>query len=107
MPQISAISREGEKSMKKKNTTERKIREKSFFVPRTIAAVAPKMTIECSDRYELLISGCKNIDEYSKESVTVSTFSCKVKVLGTSLSISFLGDGKILLSGRISSVEFI
>ncbi len=93
--------------MRKKNENAKKAREKSFFVPHTLAKITPKMTLECSDRYELLIGGCKNIDEYTKEKVVVSTSSCKVCVSGTALSISFLGDGKILLSGKISSIEFI
>ena len=93
--------------MRKNKNGAKKAREKSFFVPRTLAALAPKMTLECSDRYELLIGGCKNIDEYTKEKFLVSTSSRRVCVSGAELSISFLGEGKILLSGKISSIEFI
>ena len=82
-------------------------KEKSFFVPKTLNKLAPKMTLECADRYDLLIGGCKNIDEYSTQEAKILTASCTVRVCGTQLLISFLGDGKVLLSGRISAIEFI
>ena len=93
--------------MKKRKARQGQTKEKSFFVPKTISSVAPKMTLECADRYELLIGGCKNIDEYSEKQAKIRTSSCTVRVCGSALLISFLGDGKIFLSGKISSIEFI
>ncbi len=93
--------------MKKHKTEPQKKKEKSFFVPKTVACAAPKMSLECLDRYEVLIGGCKKIDSYSPEETVVSTGSCAVRVTGQKLSISFSGEGKILLSGKILAIEFI
>lgn len=106
MPNIFSISIREKTNMKNnKNTADKK--EKSFFVAKAISGIAPKMTVECVDRYELLLGGCKRIEEYSEEQATVATASCNVKIRGKKLSISFSGDGKILLSGKICCIEFI
>lgn len=93
--------------MRKKKKQVPEAREKSFFVPKTLSSVAPKMTLECLDRYEVLLGGCKKIEAYSPEETVISTASCNVRVTGKKISISFSGEGKILLSGKISSIEFI
>lgn len=93
--------------MRKNKKQQHAPKEKSFFVSRTAASAAPRMTVECLDRYELLLGGCKKIEGYSPEETIVSTSSCTVRVKGQKISISFSGEGKILLCGRITSIEFI
>lgn len=88
-----------------KNTDTEK--EKSFLVSKALSSIAPKMTVECVDRYELLLGGCKRIEEYSAEQATVATASCNIRIKGKKLSIAFSGNGKILLSGKICCIEFI
>ncbi len=94
--------------MKKKQSDHEKKakKEKSTFFARTIAATAPRMTIECAERYALLLCGCKKIAAYSPVETLIATAACRVRVRGAGLCISFAGDGKILLSGTISAIEF-
>lgn len=75
-------------------------------VSRALATAIPCFTIECIERYELLLCGCKKIEAYSTDQALISTHSCKVAVNGAKLRIAFTGDGKILISGIISSIEF-
>ncbi len=81
-------------------------KEKGSFLSRTLAAAAPRMTIECAERYALLLCGCKKIASYSPEETVIATAACRVRVRGAKLCISFAGEGKILLSGTISAIEF-
>ncbi len=90
----------------KKQQNDRGKKEKSTFFARAVAATAPRMTIECAERYALLLCGCKKIEAYSPEETVVATAACRVRVCGARLCISFTGDGKILLSGTISAIEF-
>ena len=74
---------------------------------RAVAAVLPRLTLECIEKYELLVCGCRKIALYSEEETVLCTCGGKVRVRGKNLRISFLGDGKIKLSGVISAIEFI
>jgi sporulation protein YqfC len=74
---------------------------------RAICAALPRLTLECSERYELLVCGCRKIELYSPEKTVLCAHSGKVSVCGKELSISFLGDGKVKLSGVIDAIEFI
>ncbi len=91
---------------KKQNDNAKKAKEKSTFLASTIAAAAPRMTIECAERYAMLLCGCKKIAAYSPEETVIATAACRVRVRGAKLCIAFAGDGKILLSGTISAIEF-
>lgn len=91
--------------MKKQQNNKGK-KEKNTFFARTLAATAPRMTIECAERYALLLCGCKKIEAYSPTETVLATAACRVRVRGAKLCISFTGDGKILLSGTISAIEF-
>ncbi len=91
---------------KKQNDHAKKAKEKSEFLARAIAATSPGMTIECAERYAMLLCGCKKIAAYSQEETVIATAVCRVRVRGSGLCISFAGDGKILLSGTISAIEF-
>ena len=92
--------------MKKANDQKNKAKASRPTVSRVLAATAPRLTIECIERYELLLCGCRKIEAYSPDMALLSTHSCKVAVNGAKLRIAFSGDGKILLSGIISSIEF-
>ena len=92
--------------MKKHKKTKEQKREKSELLPRSLACIAPRLTLECIERYELLICGCKKIEEYSQEETLLCTHSCRLRVKGAKLKIGFTGESKILLSGIISSIEF-
>jgi sporulation protein YqfC len=81
-------------------------KSKKNTLQRAVAATLPRLTIECIERYEVLIGGCKKIEAYSTEQTVVATHSCKVRVCGEELSIAFTGNGKIMLSGIIRAIEF-
>lgn len=83
------------------------VRKSAGAVSRTLAAAFPRLTLECLEKYELLICGCRKIALYSEEETVLCTCGGKVRVRGKNLRISFLGDGKIKLSGVISAIEFI
>ena len=72
-----------------------------------IAAVLPRLTLECIEKYELLVCGCRKIELYSPEKTVLCAHSGKVSVSGKGLAISFLGEGKVKLSGAIAAIEFI
>jgi hypothetical protein len=91
---------------KQKNETPRK-KENDRMFSRAVSSAIPRMTLECVEKYELLLCGCKKIEAYSPEETLICTSSCRVCVKGARLSISFTGDGKIMLRGIISSIELI
>jgi sporulation protein YqfC len=74
---------------------------------RALAAALPRLTLECIEKYELLVCGCRKIELYSPEKTVICAHSGKVSVCGAELTISFLGDGKVKLSGVIDAIEFI
>ncbi len=74
---------------------------------RAICAAFPRLTLECSERYELLVCGCRKIELYSPEKTVLCAHTGKVSISGTELRISFLGEGKAKLSGVINAIEFI
>jgi hypothetical protein len=69
--------------------------------------VIPRLTLECIERYELLLCGCRRVELYSQQKTVVCAHKGKVSISGEGLTISFLGDGKIKLSGAIDAIEFI
>ena len=79
---------------------------KNTFIPRAAAAVIPRLTLECIDKYELLLCGCKKIEAYSPTETLLAASSCRVRICGEKLSIAFTGDSKIMLSGIISEIKF-
>ena len=76
-------------------------------VRQAVAAVLPRLTLECIEKYELLVCGCRKIELYSPEKTVLCAHSGKVSVSGKELCISFLGEGKVKLSGVIDAIEFI
>jgi hypothetical protein len=74
---------------------------------RAFISVLPRLTLECAERRELLVCGCRKIECYCKEEAILCSHECKVRVRGSCLAISFMGESKIMLSGMIDSIEFI
>jgi len=74
---------------------------------RALAAVLPRLTLECIEKYELLVCGCRKIELYSPEKTVLCAHRGKVSVRGEGIQISFLGDGRVKLSGVIDAIEFI
>lgn len=73
---------------------------------RGVATALPRFSLECAEKYELLVCGCRKIELYSPEETVLCTNGGKVRVVGSKLTIAFMGDGKIMLSGVISAIEF-
>lgn len=91
--------------MRKRKNTSPNVREGGLS--RRAAAVMPRLTLECIEKYELLLCGCKKIECYSPEKTVICAHSGKVSVRGRCLRIAFMGDGKIMLSGVIDAIEFL
>lgn len=90
-----------------KKAKKEKFTAKHIDVRKAAAAVCPNLTLECLDRYEILLGGCRKIVSYSETNAEVSTSSCLVRITGENITISFSGNGKILLCGKFSSIEFV
>ena len=73
---------------------------------RACAASLPRFSLECAEKYELLVCGCRKIELYSPEETVICTQGGKVRVAGAKLTIALMGEGKIMLSGVISAIEF-
>ena len=84
-----------------------KKKKESAKTGRAVAAVLPRLTLECLEKYELLICGCRKIELYSPEKTVLCAHRGKVSVRGEGIQISFLGDGRVKLSGVIDAIEFI
>ena len=74
---------------------------------RALAAGLPRLTLECIERYELLVCGCRKIELYSPEKTVLCAYRGKLSVRGADICISFLGEGRVKLSGVIDAIEFI
>jgi hypothetical protein len=81
-------------------------KNKSSLIPRAASSLIPRLTMECAERYEILLCGCKKIESYSAEEVLISSDACRVCIKGCKLSICFTGNCKLMLRGIISSIEF-
>jgi len=91
--------------MKKTNSGATK--RKKASQGRAFSAAFPRFTLECAERHELLLCGCKKIECYSPEETVLCSAGGKIRVCGANMRISFTGDGKIMLSGIINAIEFI
>lgn len=83
--------------MKKKKLPSHTIPKSSLF---------PQETIEISNRHELLLCGVLGIEEYRTESVRIKTEKGAVSVCGATLSLCWAGEKRLLLRGRIESLNF-
>ena len=64
------------------------------------------LSVEISGRRDALISGCTGIIHFSKEKIAVRAKRTSVWVEGGELIMSWAGDGKIMIRGRIDDVSF-
>ena len=90
-----------------KNQSKNRKKQPSSPRARAHSIVLPRLTLECIERYELLICGCRRVELYSQQKTVVCAHRGKVSISGEGLTISFIGDGKIKLSGAIDTIEFI
>ena len=70
------------------------------------ASAIPLETIEISNRKELLLSGVLGIEEYQTENVRIKTEKGIVAVGGSSLSLCWAGEKRLLLRGCFESLRF-
>ena len=70
------------------------------------APIIPKETLEIAERRELLISGVLGIEDYHEEKVRVKTIKGIVEACGTSLSLAWAGEKRLLLRGYLECLRF-
>ena len=73
--------------------------KQSVFAP-------PGASVEISNGRAALISGCRGIVSFSDTEIGVSTGGRPVTVKGRHLVLSWAGEGRLMIKGEISSVEF-
>ncbi len=81
---------------KSKNNTSR--------VPPT--PIIPKETLEIVERREILISGVLGIEDYRTEKVRIKTVKGIVEADGSSLSLIWAGEKRLLLRGYLECIKF-
>ena len=62
----------------KKQKKEKKIKKVSR-IKSAAASVCPRLTLECLDRYEILLGGCQKIESFKENEICILTSSCKIK----------------------------
>ncbi len=70
------------------------------------ADITDGMTLEMRGRNELLLCGCKEIFEYSRERVRILQGRCPVCVKGRRLTMTSFSEGRITVGGEIDSIDF-
>ena len=68
--------------------------------------VLPKETLEIAERRELLISGVLGIEDYHTEKVRIKTAKGIVEAYGTSVSLCWAGENRLLLRGYFEGLRF-
>lgn len=68
--------------------------------------IPQELCVEISNARDVLISGCGGIIGFSDTEIGVSSASRPVWVRGEKLALSWAGEGRLMIKGRISSVEF-
>ena len=64
------------------------------------------VSVEISGNEEALISGCTGILCFSKNKLAVRAKNVSVSTEGSGLTLSWAGDGRVMIRGKISSVGF-
>ncbi len=82
----------------------KKTKKEVSFVPH--APVLPKETLEIAERRELLISGVLGIEDYHTENVRIKTAKGIVEAYGTSVSLCWAGENRLLLRGYFEGLRF-
>ena len=70
------------------------------------ADITDGMTLEMRGRNELLLCGCKEIFEYSRERIRILQGKCSVCVSGRRLTMTSYSEGRITVGGEIDSIDF-
>lgn len=74
--------------------------------PAPHSPILPKETIEIAQRRELLIAGVLGIEDYHTENVRIKTAEGIVEVYGSSVSLCWSGEKRLLLRGYFDGVRF-
>ena len=70
------------------------------------ADITDGMTLEMRGRNELLLCGCREIYEYSRERIRILQGRCAVCVVGRRLTMTSYSEGRITVGGEIDSIDF-
>lgn len=70
------------------------------------ADITDGMTLEMRGRNELLLCGCREIFEYSRECIRILQGKCSVCVKGRRLTMTSYSEGRITVGGEIDSIDF-
>lgn len=83
--------------MKKRNSS-------SVHVPKS--SPIPRETLEISNRCDLLLCGVLGIEEYRTEKVRLRTDRGIVEICGSSLTLCWAGEKRLLLRGCLACIRF-
>lgn len=89
--------------MKSKKTIKNKI-TKNLEIPSSSFIGGSKITLNSND--EAIVEGCKNIIEYFEDNIKLNLGNKTVTFLGSNLSINALTINGVVISGKITSLEF-
>lgn len=70
------------------------------------ALITQELNIEISGGRAVLISGCGGIIGFSDTEIGLSTVSRPVWITGEKLTLSWAGEGRLMIKGEIASVGF-
>lgn len=70
------------------------------------ADITDGMTLEMRGRNELLLCGCREIIEYSRERIRILQGRCSVRIIGRRLTMTSYSEGRITVGGEIDSIDF-
>lgn len=73
-------------------------------IPKDIVMDLPKIT--CIGNAHMNIENYKNVVEYSTELIRLKTKDGMLKIEGMDIKIEFITTDEILITGKISSVDF-
>ncbi len=70
------------------------------------APILPRETLEIAERRELLIGGVLGIEDYHTEKVRIKTVLGIVEAYGSSVSLCWAGEKRLLLRGYFEGLKF-
>lgn len=71
-----------------------------------LVIIPQELCVEISNGNAVLISGCGGIIGFSETEIGVSSVSHPVWVRGEKLALSWAGEERLVIKGKITSVEF-
>ncbi|MBQ2988363.1 MAG: YabP/YqfC family sporulation protein [Clostridia bacterium] len=69
-------------------------------------SILPKESLEIAERRELLIAGVLGIEDYHTENVRIKTTMGIVEAYGSSVSLCWAGEKRLLLRGHLEGIRF-